>query len=120
MGKKLASTVHVYRRDADGNPIGSAQVFQAGEEPPAWAQKEITNPKAWGEDDSPSVEEQYAERAAAAPPAGGGDVAPPKGGRRATKQEWLAYATQSGVRVGEDTSKEDIVAACEAAGVPVS
>lgn len=68
MGKKLAATVHVYQRDEHGNPIGSAQVFAAGSQPPAWARKEITNPKAWGEDGSPSAEEQYAAQAGSVPP----------------------------------------------------
>lgn len=40
---ELIATVHV--TDADGND----QTFSPGEEVPAWAEKLITNPKAWDE-----------------------------------------------------------------------
>jgi hypothetical protein len=45
VSKKLASTVHV--ADADG----VVQVFGPGDDVPAWAEKAITNPKAWAEDE---------------------------------------------------------------------
>lgn len=132
MARRLVSTVHVYRRDEQGNPMGSAHVFPAGSEPPDWAQAAITNPKAWGEHGSTPAEEQYTDEIAkistqvsggtakAAQTGDGEPPTPPKGGKRATRSEWLQYATDSGVQVDNDASKEDIVAACEAVGVPVS
>lgn len=53
MAKKLAVAVHVHQED------GSVVVYQAGDTPPADDSKRITNPAAWGEDDS---EEKSADR----------------------------------------------------------
>ncbi|MFF7365622.1 hypothetical protein [Streptomyces sp. NPDC008125] len=48
----------------------------------------------------------------------GGDVeAPPRSGRGSGEAAWRAFAEQHSVEVAADASREDIVAACEAAGL---
>ncbi|MFB7594296.1 hypothetical protein [Streptomyces sp. NPDC056160] len=49
--------------------------------------------------------------------AGGGseDVAPPRSGRGSGVDAWRAFAEQHEVEVAADASREDIIAACEAA-----
>lgn len=84
------------------NPeTGTFQVFEADEEPPAWATKLITNPEVWDE-----------------PPASSGPTPPPKSGAKGSTEAWDAYAKARGVEVPEGASRSDIIAACEAAGVP--
>lgn len=105
MAKTLTRHVHV--RHPEG---GEVHRFGPGERPPEWAHELITNPKAWGDDGSPSVEELYAAQTAAVPPAdegeagdravgeGGGDAERPaaveasRGGRRAGRQNSPARA----------------------------
>jgi len=48
----------------------------------------------------------------------GQDGPPPKGGAGSGAPAWRAYAAKKGVEVAEDASREDVVAALEAAGVP--
>ncbi|MGA5489566.1 hypothetical protein ACPCK1_17640 [Streptomyces pseudogriseolus] len=48
---------------------------------------------------------------------GSGDEAPPRSGRGSGVEAWRAYAEQHDVEVAADASREDIIAACEAAGV---
>lgn len=50
--------------------------------------------------------------------AGGGAVeAPPRSGRGSGIEAWRTFAEQNGVGTDSDMSREDIIAACEAAGV---
>lgn len=51
---------------------------------------------------------------------GGAPAIPPRGGPGSGQDAWLAYAQSLGVDVADDTSRDDIVAAVEAAGHPVS
>jgi hypothetical protein len=44
MGKKLATTTTVT------DQAGQGHTFEAGTEPPEWAEKLINNPRAWGEE----------------------------------------------------------------------
>ncbi|MFF1498704.1 hypothetical protein ACFVZR_02205 [Streptomyces sp. NPDC058316] len=49
---------------------------------------------------------------------GGGDVeAPPRSGRGSGVEAWRQFAKQHDVEVAADASREDIIAACEAADV---
>ncbi|MFD3517710.1 hypothetical protein [Streptomyces sp. NPDC058657] len=43
--------------------------------------------------------------------------APPRSGRGSGVEAWRAFATQHDVEVADDATREDIIAACEAAGV---
>jgi hypothetical protein len=85
MAKPLARYVHV--RNPEG---GDMTVFGPGEYPPEWARGLITNPKAWGEDTSPTAEELYAAQTGAPPPdtdtAEGPAGAASKPARRAGRQ----------------------------------
>lgn len=47
----------------------------------------------------------------------GGDGPPPQSGKGSGKDAWHAYAAASGVEVDDDASREDVIAALEAAGV---
>lgn len=50
--------------------------------------------------------------------ASGGDVeAPPRSGRGSGIEAWRQFAEQNDVGTDSDMSREDIIAACEAAGV---
>lgn len=105
-GKQLAAHVHV--RDL----AGRTAVFGPGDAVPAWARKQIRNPKAWGGDepaDSSPVEVPV--------PVGAGDLeAPPRSGKGSGAAEWRAFAERKGVDVDQDATREDVIAACEAAG----
>lgn len=48
-----------------------------------------------------------------------GSGVPPRAGKGSGKEAWAAYAEANGVEVDADASRDDIIAACEAAGVPV-
>ncbi|MGW5556860.1 hypothetical protein ACWER9_06510 [Micromonospora sp. NPDC003944] len=50
--------------------------------------------------------------------AAGRDGPPPKGGAGSGAPTWREYAAKKGVDVAEDASREDVIAALEAAGVP--
>lgn len=45
-------------------------------------------------------------------------VVPPKSGAGSGREEWAAYAAERGVQVEADDSRDDIIAAVEAAPVP--
>lgn len=44
---------------------------------------------------------------------------PPKTGPGSSRAKWVTYAAEHGVTVGSDDTRDDIIDACEAAGVPV-
>lgn len=82
--------------------------FPAGSTPPAWAQAQISNPKAWEGSEAPSA-------SAPEPP---GDGPPPKGGAGSGKDAWAAYAASKDVDVDQDATRDEIIAALEVADVP--
>jgi hypothetical protein len=87
----LATNV-VVTDPATGQPAS----FLAGEQPPDWAVEQITNPAAWEADESDEQD---------GPPA-----------RQAKKEVWASYAEANGIDVpGDDPTKDDIIAAVEAA-----
>jgi hypothetical protein len=47
-----------------------------------------------------------------------GDGPPPKAGQGSSKAAWEKYATDRGVHVDEDATRDSIIAALDAAGVP--
>jgi hypothetical protein len=48
-----------------------------------------------------------------------GDGVPPRAGAGSGKDAWRDYAAANGVQVADDATRDDIIAACEAAGVTV-
>lgn len=95
---RLAS--HVVLRDERQE----LHVFGPDDDVPAWARKRITNPKAW---------ESGADTADEGTPS-----PPPKGGPGSGKDAWVAYAAASNVDIDGAETRDDIVAALDAAGVP--
>ncbi|MEU0940494.1 hypothetical protein [Embleya sp. NPDC005971] len=104
MGKQFTAFVHVDNGD------GKSQVFSPGDPMPEWAEAHVKNPKVWSDDGhSPATQ---------APPAGEseeGPVEPPRSGPGSGKSAWAEYASARGVTVANDASREDIIAAVDAA-----
>lgn len=106
---------------------GDVQAFGPGSTVPEWARKKITNPNVWASQAPVQTVEAVVVPGGAAsmPSAAGGtggaalDGPPPQGGAGASRQKWADYATSKGVTVEADWKREDIIAACELAGVPV-
>lgn len=98
MARRLIAYVHV-----DGVAYGPDSKV------PADVAKRIGD-HAWTDADEAAADEQ---------PAGGGQSteAPPRSGRGSGVDAWRAFAEQHDVEVAADASREDIIAACEAAGV---
>lgn len=122
---ELAVTVYVH------DELGEVHRFTPEDSVPVWAQKRITNPDAWATAPSMSGSTQAAE-AAPEPTTGSGDSGapdvtvvppndpgsaspPPKGGRGSGLGPWIAYADSIGVSVAEGATKDEVIAAVEAA-----
>lgn len=73
-------------------------------DPPAWARKKITNPNVWEGDHDDDDDD------------GDDSDGPPS--PRAGVKKWAAYAEANGVDA-EGLEKTEVIAAIEAAGVPV-
>lgn len=111
-GKRLATHVHVV------DDKGAEHVLPAGSTVPSWARDRVTNPAAYADAAQPEAAED--EGQGDGETAGDGDQGgpPPKAGRGSSAEAWAAYAATHDVAVAPDASRDDIVAACEAAGVP--
>ncbi|MBQ1047860.1 hypothetical protein KBX50_05225 [Micromonospora sp. C51] len=135
-GVRLASTVHVGGRS-----------YGPDDEVPDDVARRVTNPKAWEGGKAPFTAEggvvygpgsqpvdrtnpqatrEYAmtpdEVAAATDGDGDGDgaikvPAPPRAGKGSGADAWAAFAATQGVQVDEGASRDEIIAACEQAGV---
>jgi hypothetical protein len=86
---------------------GKAVWFEPGDTVPDWAAGQLTNPKLY---------EDGGEKAAG-PEEGGGAQAPPRSGRGSGVEAWRAFAQGHGVGLDDGMSREDIIAACEQAGL---
>lgn len=113
-------TCHVYVTDSAGVVHG----FGPDSAVPDWARQKITNPHVW--DSTEIARPEPVEFIVGAGGEGGRasaqkspDGPPPQGGTGATRQRWADYASSKGVEVESDWKREDIIAACELAGVPV-
>ncbi|MEU2013104.1 hypothetical protein [Nocardia sp. NPDC019302] len=98
--------------------------FLPGDDVPEWAAKQITNPLAWGKQPDrvevavgPGGSTSFGERLSSDGKTPDGP--PPQGGAGASRQKWADYAAANGVEVEADWKREDIITACEKAGVPV-
>lgn len=110
MSKTLATAVHIT------DESGIVHSFLPGTKPPKWAREKITNPKAWAEESSDETVEEPAEQ----PDAGeepSGSI-PPKSGRGSSAEAWRAYAESNDFDVDDDVSRDDIIAALAANGIP--
>lgn len=104
MAKKLAVNVLVVGED------GSPHALYAGDEVPAWAKDQVGDHCFDADrDDADEAPELESEE---------GSGIPPKSGRGSGAKAWADYAQAHGLNVDEDASKDDIIAALEAAGVP--
>lgn len=99
-GRKLVSTVYVHEED------GTYKVYGPDDDVPADVAKRINNPKAWGA--SETADESVSDDADES-------GLPPKGGQGSGVDAWLAYADAEGIDVPEDASRDDVIAAVEAA-----
>jgi hypothetical protein len=86
---------------------GVTQTFMPGDVVPEWAATLITNPNVLAVDD---VEGE---------PSGSSDSPPPRAGKGSGLQPWADYATANGVEFEDGAGRDEIVAACEDAGVAV-
>jgi hypothetical protein len=98
MSRRLIAYVHV-----DGVPYGPDD-----EVPPKVAKR--IGDHAWTDTDS-TIEAPTPTGAGD----GWGDEAPPRSGRGSGVEAWRAYAEQHDVEVAAEASREEIIAACEAA-----
>lgn len=120
---KLRTYVHI-----DGRAYGPEDTV------PAAVAAKISNPDVW---DGPAparagsgiaaqpgaggvlpVTLQEKSGSGAHPAADAGSDVPPKGGAGSGKDAWAAYAAKHDVKVADDATRDDIVAALDAAGVP--
>lgn len=92
---------------------GGAHSIIPGAAFPAWAN--VTNPLVVG--DSPT--EPAAEVVEDELDGSSDTVPPPRAGRGSGLRPWADYATANGVEFDEDAGRDEIVAACEDAGVAV-
>jgi hypothetical protein len=118
---KLNTTVHV-----------NGVAYGPGKDIPSAVAAQISNPDVWEGGKAPSnagsaVTPQPAlqlsvtrAEAAAPPPAASAATSevPRKGGAGSGKDAWAAYAAAKGVQVPDDATRDDIVTALDAAGVP--
>lgn len=81
--------------------------FGPGDSAPTWALPQLTNPKVWEDGEVPSDDSTD-------------DGPPPKGGPGSGVDKWVAYAEANGVALTDDQkkSREDVIAALDAADVP--
>lgn len=108
MSRKLAGFVAVYKDD------GSVHYFGPDDTVPSWAEKKITNPVAWADgivaDPAPSGESDY--------PAIETPAIPKKSGRGSGLEAWQEYATASGFEYEDDATRDDLIEALAAEGIP--
>jgi len=84
-------------------------VFGPGDDVPPGIAAKITNPKAWVGGEVPTG------HAPAGTSPGGEVPEPPRSGPGSSKAAWVEYAAARGVNVADDASREDVIAAVDAA-----
>jgi len=97
--------IHVSLFDETGN----LHSFGPSDSVPDWARKRITNPSVWDgghADPAPAV-------------AKSSDEPPPQGGPGASRKVWADWAARHNVDIEDAWKRDDIIEACEKAGVPV-
>ncbi|RJO74167.1 hypothetical protein D5S18_18615 [Nocardia panacis] len=100
---------------------GELHSFLPGDTVPEWAAERITNPHAWEPPTgAPAVSVTAEEDEDADSDQGDLDGIPAQAGPGASRARWASYAVANGVAVEEAWKRDDIIAACEAAGVRVA
>lgn len=107
------------------DPDGKAQILRPENPVPEWAEKQITNPKAWADYEPPTKSIPAPVAAPVVPEAAKvtdddtSEVSevPPRGGPGSGRSVWQEFAKDNGVDVPSSASKAEIIAACEAAEV---
>lgn len=100
------AAVHVHVVSKDGT---KRQWLAPGDEVPTWARLDDRN-----------LQGGSAARSAPAPArqVGGGEAPEPsRSGRGSSLEAWRSFAESNGVGTDSDMSRDDIIAACEQAGV---
>lgn len=97
--RKLKTFVHVVERDEDGTQINAA-MFGPGDAVPSWAEKAITNPDVWADEDPGEVADQVDDSSDR-----------PRG--NASRDAWADYARSRGVDVSDDMDRAAIIAAVD-------
>lgn len=134
---RLNTFVYVAELDSAGKPTGRAANFGPDDSLPDWAVASISNPDVWdgeapptpekpttaaaGSDPSDEVQRlkaRIAELEAAQTGGGGQPAIPSRRGPGSGAPEWREYARGLGVTVADDASRDDAIAAVEAAGYP--
>ena len=100
------SAVHVYAVSRDGT---KRQWLAPGDEVPSWARLDDRNLQGGGEDQGTP---DGARQSSAV-----GVSEPSRSGRGSGTEAWRSFAESKGVAVHADMSRDDIIAACEQAGV---
>lgn len=101
------SAVHVHVVSKDGT---KRQWLAPGDEVPSWARLDARNLQ--GGSDDGQFPTQATQQASS------GDVPEPsRSGKGSGLEAWRSFAESNGVGVDSDMSRDDIIAACEQAGV---
>lgn len=98
----LITSVHVHNYTA-----GEKNVFGPGDDVPEWAAVQM-GAHCFEDGVHPFPNSTT----------GTADGPPPQSGKGSSKDAWTDYATANGVDVDPDGTRDDIIAACTAAGVP--
>ena len=101
MSRRVAAYVHV-----------AGQVFAPGDEVPDGYAEKITNPAAWGDEDTDETPAKAADSAPAPDP----DKVPPRAGRGSSKEAWAQFAMAKGYAVADGATRDDIIADLESNG----
>lgn len=116
----LASFVHVV------DPDGAAVALGPGQAVPEWALPQITNPKAWvggrvpTARPTPEAKPNAQQPEGTSPPAPDAVKPPPRGGAGSGRDPWAVYARAAGHdSIAELATRDEILTALQAAGVPV-
>lgn len=109
--RKLRTTVHVHDED------GAVHVYGPGQSVPPEHAERIANPKAWDDWDDLSA---LPQRVALGIGQTVDDLTiatePPRAGKGSGRDVWAEFAVVRGVEVDPGANRDDIIAACEAAG----
>lgn len=91
MARRLSTTVHVH------GPDGQSRSFGPGDDVPEWVEAAIANPDVWAAPPPASEPAELNE--------------PPRAGKGSSREAWADYATRVGVELGEDATRDEIIAA---------
>ncbi len=111
MGRQLNTTVVVTPKPGPGD--AGFLVLGPGDDVPDWAAEQIGD-HAWVDDGEAAPAEQPE------PPVDLGLTPPAKAGPTASKEAWVAYAAAHSVTVPDDATRDGIIAALDAAGIPTA